>query len=642
MTAGSVSKITVRGVSKGFVRRDRGKRAVETFMALEGVDIDVAEGEFIAIVGPSGCGKSTLLDIMAGLEPPTSGQVLLDGKPSSGASLDRGVVFQQYALFPWLTALANVGFPLESKGMPKAEAHGIARRYIALVGLEGFEDRYPHQLSGGMKQRIALARSLAYDPSILLMDEPFAALDAQTREVLQAELVEIWRQTHKTILFVTHGIDEAIYLGQKIAVMTSRPGRIKQIIDNPLAGRPAAEDVRGTPEFGRLRHEVWGLLRDEMDQAGTLRRRPFVEIAGSESADVAKLRKAAYAKPDRTGRLGRRGSLALVGGAVALGLGGLVRNHPTQASDLIPLRILGSGNGWSPSEIVVIAEQYGFFKEEGLVLDQIILPAEQLTISLDAGITDFVPNSYYIYFVNVKDKGLNGHQVVSTAPYLDARLPNGGLFVREDSPIHGPQDLRGKVIGLTVLQFASSWFTLAYLAKAGISAADVHLVAVPGPQHEQVLLRGDVDAVYTSGAVEATLLRKGGYRRIFTTAEVASHPITLGATIVKDDYIKRNPEIVRRYVTAIANSIDWANRNQDRIMHAAIKKGLVNADLAPFLYSPNGSGDYSLLRWPDHGLQSRDDVRFWIDLSEQIGIAQKGKFTPDDIYTDEFNPFAIA
>src|ERR1700722_17414809 len=220
MTAGSVSKISVRGVSKGFVRRDRGKRAVETFMALEGVDIDVAEGEFIAIVGPSGCGKSTLLDIMAGLEPPTSGQVLLDGKPSSGASLDRGVVFQQYALFPWLTALANVGFPLESKGMPKAEAHGIARQYIALVGLEGFEDRYPHQLSGGMKQRIALARSLAYDPSILLMDEPFAALDAQTREVLQAELVEIWRQTHKTILFVTHGIDEAIYLGQKIAVMT--------------------------------------------------------------------------------------------------------------------------------------------------------------------------------------------------------------------------------------------------------------------------------------------------------------------------------------------------------------------------------------------------------------------------------------
>jgi NitT/TauT family transport system ATP-binding protein len=270
MTNPGHAKISVRGLRKDFVAKDRNGRVTGTFTALESIDLDIAAGEFMAVVGPSGCGKSTLLDILAGLSQPTAGEIRIDGKPVTGASLDRGVVFQQYALFPWLTALDNVAFALETKGLPKSERHAIAKRHLALVGLNGFEERYPHQLSGGMRQRVALARSLAHDPSVLLMDEPFAALDAQTREMLQAELLRIWEQSRKTIIFITHGIDEAIYLGQKIAVITSRPGSIKQIVDNPLAGRPASEDVRATPEFGRLRHEVWELLRDEMRHAAAL------------------------------------------------------------------------------------------------------------------------------------------------------------------------------------------------------------------------------------------------------------------------------------------------------------------------------------------------------------------------------------
>ena len=271
----SAAKISVRALRKEFASHRRADRSTEKFIALNDVDLDIAPGEFVAILGPSGCGKSTLLDILAGLSRPTGGEVFLDGKPLNGASLDRGVVFQQYALFPWLTALRNVAFSLEGKGLSKSRRLSIAKQHLALVGLSGFEERYPHQLSGGMKQRVALARSLAHDPSVLLMDEPFAALDAQTRELLQAELIRLWQQTGKTIVFITHGIDEAIYLGQRIAVMTSRPGRIKRIIDNPLACRPAGDDVRSLPEFGKLRHEVWELLRDEVNHATTL------ELAGA-------------------------------------------------------------------------------------------------------------------------------------------------------------------------------------------------------------------------------------------------------------------------------------------------------------------------------------------------------------------------
>jgi NitT/TauT family transport system ATP-binding protein len=257
----SPTKISIRDVGKVFRVRD----AERPFTALDGVDLDVRDGEFLTLVGPSGCGKSTLLDLVAGLTPPTSGEILLDGAPITGPGLDRGIVFQQYALFPWRTALDNVAFGLEAKSVPRKEREDRARHYLDLVGLNGFERRYPHELSGGMRQRVAIARSLAFDPDVLLMDEPFAALDAQTRESLQEELRGIWDKTGKTIVFITHGIDEAVYLGQRVAVMTSRPGRIKQVIDVEFDSR--AGDLRADPRFGDYRHRLWKLLRDEVAAA---------------------------------------------------------------------------------------------------------------------------------------------------------------------------------------------------------------------------------------------------------------------------------------------------------------------------------------------------------------------------------------
>ncbi|HVZ31303.1 MAG TPA: ABC transporter ATP-binding protein [Polyangiaceae bacterium] len=259
------SKIEFKGVSKTFAVKS-GNRT-ERFVALEDVSFSVEPGEFLALVGPSGCGKSTLIDLLGGLTRPNSGQILLDGKPIAGPGLDRGIVFQQYALFPWRSALENVEFGLEAKRLPAKERRALAREHLALVGLSGFEDRYPHELSGGMKQRVAIARSLAYDPEVLLMDEPFAALDAQTRESLQDELLRIWEQSQTTILFITHGIDEAVYLGQRVAVMTSRPGRIKRIVEIPRGFRQGGEDARSSAQFGELRHQIWTLLRDEMNRA---------------------------------------------------------------------------------------------------------------------------------------------------------------------------------------------------------------------------------------------------------------------------------------------------------------------------------------------------------------------------------------
>ncbi|MET8155421.1 ABC transporter ATP-binding protein [Sphaerisporangium sp. NPDC005289] len=255
------TKIEIQGVGKTFEVRG----SDQPFTAIEAIDLDVREGEFLTLVGPSGCGKSTLLDLIAGLTAPTTGQVVIDGRAVTGPGLDRGIVFQQYALFPWRTALANVEFGLEAKDVPRRERRERARHYLDLVGLAGFAQRYPHELSGGMRQRVAIARSLAFDPDVLLMDEPFAALDAQTRESLQEELLHIWEKTGKTIVFITHGIDEAVYLGRRVAVMTSRPGRIKKIIDVAFGSREG--DLRADPRFGEYRHEIWTLLRDEVAAA---------------------------------------------------------------------------------------------------------------------------------------------------------------------------------------------------------------------------------------------------------------------------------------------------------------------------------------------------------------------------------------
>lgn len=266
------AKISLRNVSKEFtVRATKGVPATR-LKAIDSLNLDVHDGEFLTLVGPSGSGKTTLLDLLAGLSTPTSGEVLVDGNPVTGPGKDRAVVFQQYALFPWRTASANVSIGLEGPGpdgrkLNRRERAAKAKEYLALVGLAGFEDRFPHELSGGMKQRVAIARSLAYEPDVLLMDEPFAALDAQTREQLQDELLRIWKATGKTIVFITHGIDEAVYLGQRVAVLSARPGRLKEIVEINIPDRDGDEDIRSNPAFVEHRHQVWTLLHDEVRRA---------------------------------------------------------------------------------------------------------------------------------------------------------------------------------------------------------------------------------------------------------------------------------------------------------------------------------------------------------------------------------------
>lgn len=228
----------------------------EEFVALGSVSLDVADEEFVAVVGPSGCGKSTLLNILAGLETATSGVVEVDGVAVSGPGAERGVIFQQYALFPWLTVRKNVEFGLMVSGVGKKERRKQAEHFIALVGLEEFADAFPKTLSGGMKQRCAIARAYAVNPSILLMDEPFGALDALTRVKLQDQLLETWTKERRTVIFITHDVDEAVFLANRVIVMAAKPGRISEVIDVSLP-YPRTEEMRLGSEFSGLRNRVW-------------------------------------------------------------------------------------------------------------------------------------------------------------------------------------------------------------------------------------------------------------------------------------------------------------------------------------------------------------------------------------------------
>jgi NitT/TauT family transport system ATP-binding protein len=244
------SKITFRDVVKTFPLKNT------DFTALGGVSLDIADQEFVTVVGPSGCGKSTLMSMAAGLQEPDSGTVLVDGTPVTGPGPDRGVIFQQYALFPWLTVRQNVEFGLKLTAMPAAERRRRTDQAIGLVGLSEFADALPKTLSGGMKQRCAIARAYAVDPQVLLMDEPFGALDALTRVQLQDQLLETWSQEKRTVLFITHDVDEAVYLASRVVVMAARPGRVHRVIDVDLP-YPRTEEIRLSPEFRRIRNDVW-------------------------------------------------------------------------------------------------------------------------------------------------------------------------------------------------------------------------------------------------------------------------------------------------------------------------------------------------------------------------------------------------
>ena len=250
------AKIEIQGVAKTYPGDN------SPVQALKAIDISIAEGEFVSIVGPSGCGKSTLLYVVGGFLK-ADGKVLVDGKPIHGPGTDRGVVFQEYALFPWLTVRNNILYGLERGALPPQEREKIANRLIGVIGLNGFEHRYPRELSGGMKQRVAIARTLACDPAILLLDEPFGALDAQTREVMQDELLRIWLETRKTVLMVTHDVSEAVYLSNRICVMSARPGQIVCEFRIDLDRTLPREQLATSDAFNKIRNEVWIAVRQQ-------------------------------------------------------------------------------------------------------------------------------------------------------------------------------------------------------------------------------------------------------------------------------------------------------------------------------------------------------------------------------------------
>ncbi len=253
-------RLKVDKVSLSYKKPDGG-----TFTALEEVSFEVPDQQFAVLVGPSGCGKSSLLYLTAGLAEPTSGEIYVGGQQVEGPGADRGMVFQSYTLFPWLTVRQNVEFGLKRRGMPAAQRKDIVDYYVNEVGLSGFADNYAKQLSGGMMQRVAIARALANDPQILLMDEPFGALDSQTRLQMQQLLLRVWGNSKKTVLFVTHDIDEAILLGDRVYVMGARPGRIKQILDVPIE-RPRNLDMVMERSFIEMKREIFGLLHDDLEE----------------------------------------------------------------------------------------------------------------------------------------------------------------------------------------------------------------------------------------------------------------------------------------------------------------------------------------------------------------------------------------
>ena len=244
--------IEINQVSKVFKTKD------QDVVALDDINLKIREGDFNIILGPSGCGKSTLLYLLAGFESPTSGEILLDGQVIKKPAPDRGFVFQDYALFPWKTVLGNIMFGLTQNGYSKKEAREIAQQHVEMVDLQGFENAYPHTLSGGMRQRVGIARALAYNPKVLLMDEPFGALDAQTRTHMQHELVDIWQQTQKTVIFVTHSVSEAVFLADRVIVMKARPGQVRRLVDVDLP-RPRVETEQ---TFNEIRQELLMLLEN--------------------------------------------------------------------------------------------------------------------------------------------------------------------------------------------------------------------------------------------------------------------------------------------------------------------------------------------------------------------------------------------
>ena len=255
----SDAAISLRNVTRRFRPKNR-----PPFVAVRDITLDVPDGTFLSVVGPSGCGKSTLLGMIAGLQPANGGEIRVRGQPVRDVQRNVGFIFQRDALMPWKTVLENVALALDFRGTPKAQARAIAKEWIARVGLAGFEQYYPHQLSGGMRKRVSVAQTLVYDPPIVLMDEPFSALDVQTRNLMENELLGLWAEDRKTVVFITHDLEEAIALSDRVVVMTASPGRVKAVYPIDLPRPRNVTEIRFEPAFGRLYERLWADLRDEV------------------------------------------------------------------------------------------------------------------------------------------------------------------------------------------------------------------------------------------------------------------------------------------------------------------------------------------------------------------------------------------
>ncbi|MFB2552582.1 ABC transporter substrate-binding protein [Ensifer soli] len=337
-----------------------------------------------------------------------------------------------------------------------------------------------------------------------------------------------------------------------------------------------------------------------------------------------------------TSGAGRAARAALLAAAALAGLSGTAF-----AEDLIDVRVIDSpqqpwANGY---ELIDVADVKGFFKEAGVNLVRVALPPDQYTSAIDARLTDVAPYADYAYFINVRDKGLKVREIVASSLLIDPKIGGDGLFVPENSAVKSPEDLKGKTIGMTNLSWSSSWFTLDYLGQKGVGKEDVTYIAVPPPQQEQSLLADELQALYAFGPLDAQLKKKGGYRQLFKLSDLSGRTIIRGGTMAREDWIEENPEAVRRYVTAIAKAADWANENGAEVVKIGIERGKLDPELAPWVYTNDGKGDFSVLKWAEHGLQKKEDVAFWLDLVERQGIVPKGKHKVEDLYTDEFNPY---
>lgn len=311
-----------------------------------------------------------------------------------------------------------------------------------------------------------------------------------------------------------------------------------------------------------------------------------------------------------------------------------------EAKPLKTFRVQDMPKRWNGYELLFLADKKGYFAEQGLELELVPLPIDQYTIAVDSGVTDFALSADYIYFANIKAKGLKMKEIVSSNPINDPSAAGEGVFVLKDSPIKSPEDLRGKRIGVRNVGFSAAWFTLDYIGKKGVKKDEVQLLTIPDLQLEQVLQSGAVDAVFAYGPIDAQLRTRGQYRQLFQVSDLAGRPVQRGGTIAREEFIAKNPDIIRGYVAAIGKAAEYASQHPKEVVDLGIELGRLNPEVAPLLYTKTPYGDFSGLKWPANGVIDGKDVKFWLEIAERQGIVPQGTLKAEDLYTNEFNAFA--